>query len=263
MCILRSTSKARTAPWQYVLPNQNKKNVAEPFSAFLDQINIISEDMQYFQKIAIDNTQGKIIRDDARFCASIDDNSIDLVITSPPYPNNYDYADATRLEMSFFGEIERWADLKDKVRCYLIRSCSQHMSTNEDQLKVLKKSDKKLLTPIWDELHNKYALLEEERLNHTTKKKYHLMVLAYFVDLAKVLSSLRRVCKVGSRVCLVIGDSAPYGIHIPVEKWLGELGVSVGFSSYFFEKIRDRNIKWSSNRKHKIPLKEGRLWLEG
>jgi hypothetical protein len=79
----------------------------------------------------------------------------------------------------------------------------------------------------------------------------------------KVLQSLRRVCKKKSRVCFIIGDSAPYGIHIPVEKMLADLGLSAGFEYSTFEKIRDRNIKWNSNRKHGIPLKEGRLWFEG
>ncbi|EQD27321.1 hypothetical protein B2A_15275, partial [mine drainage metagenome] len=47
----------------------------------------------------------------------------------------------------------------------------------------------------------------------------------------------------------------------PVERWLGELSVSVGFRSYEFEKLRDRNTKWL-NRKHRVPLQEGRLWVE-
>ena len=62
------------------------------------------------------------------------------------------------------------------------------------------------------------------------------------------------------KMCFVIGDSAPYGIYIPVDKWLGELAISAGFREYHFEKLRDRNIKWK-NRKHRVPLKEGRLWI--
>jgi len=260
VCILRRTSHAGTAPWQYVLPNRKKKNVAEPFSAFMNQARIMIEDMQHFQVSSMGNPKGRILRDDARICSSMEKDSVDLVITSPPYPNNYDYADATRLEMSFFGEIERWADLKDKVRRYLIRSCSQHMSS-EDELTVLLK--KKALDPIKDKLRDVCALLEKERLKHSTKKKYHLMIAAYFSDLADVWVSLRRVCKEGAKVCFIVGDSAPHGIYIPVDTWLGELAKSAGFNSYVFEKIRDRNIKWNSNRKHKIPLKEGRLWVKG
>ncbi len=86
------------------------------------------------------------------------------------------------------------------------------------------------------------------------------MIAAYFGDLSKVWTELSRVTQVGAKVCFVIGDSAPYGIHVPVETWLGKLAISSGFKSYFFEKIRDRNIKWK-NRKHRVPLHEGRLWI--
>jgi hypothetical protein len=49
---------------------------------------------------------------------------------------------------------------------------------------------------------------------------------------------------------------------VPVDRWLGELAVAAGFKSYHFEKTRDRNVKWK-NRKHNVPLHEGRLWIEG
>ena len=88
------------------------------------------------------------------------------------------------------------------------------------------------------------------------------MVAAYFADMFRVWISLRRVCSEGAKVCFVVGDSAPYGVYIPVDEWLGELAVSAGFGSYRFEKIRDRNVKWK-NRKHRVPLKEGHLWVEG
>ena len=63
-------------------------------------------------------------------------------------------------------------------------------------------------------------------------------------------------------MCYVVGDSAPYGVHAPVEKWLGELAVAAGFNSWSFTKVRDRNTKWK-NRKHNHPLHEGYLWIEG
>jgi hypothetical protein len=66
----------------------------------------------------------------------------------------------------------------------------------------------------------------------------------------------------GSGTVLLIGDSAPYGIHVPVDQWPGKLALAAGFSSYTFEKTRDRNVKWK-NRKHDVPLHEGRLWVTG
>ncbi|MDP2806780.1 MAG: DNA modification methylase, partial [bacterium] len=184
----------------------------------------------------------------------------DLVITSPPYANNYDYADATRLEMTFWGDINGWCDLQEYVRKHLVRACTQHVSKLGSEIENIL-SDYQL-KPIHTELTEVYEKLKLERLKHGGKKNYHLMIAAYFKDLAEVFHSLRSVTNKNCLMCFVIGDSAPYGIYVPVDKWLGELAVSAGFDSYTFEKLRDRNVKWK-NRKHTVPLQEGRLWIKG
>ena len=117
-------------------------------------------------------------------------------------------------------------------------------------------------TPISSEIQEVCEKLTIERLTHGGKKTYNLMIAAYFADMAKVWVSLRRVCKSNSMVCFMIGDSAPYGIYVPVDRWLGQLALYAGFNSYHFEKVRDRNTKWK-NRKHQVPLQEGCLWVEG
>ena len=88
------------------------------------------------------------------------------------------------------------------------------------------------------------------------------MIATYFFDLAKAWKQIRRIMKPYSKICFVIGDSAPYGVYVPVGQWLGKLALSAGFKEYQFKKIRDRNIKWK-NRKHKVPLNEGHLWVSG
>jgi hypothetical protein len=182
------------------------------------------------------------------------------VVTSPPYPNNYDYADATRLEMCFFGEVEGWGDLQLKVRSALVRSCSQHVPEKAVSLPAVLAEPE--LRPIRDEIAAVCDRLAEVRLLKGGKKTYHLMVACYFYDLAQVWRSLRRVCSSPSRLCFVIGDSAPYGVYVPVIEWLGKLAIAAGFHGYRFVKTRDRNVKWK-NRKHRVPLCEGRLWVDG
>jgi hypothetical protein len=197
---------------------------------------------------------------DARDCMGVPDQWATLVITSPPYTNNYDYADATRLEMSFFGDVEGWGDLQERVRKFLVRSCTQHVApVNGQWLEILAHP---LLDPIRSDIQMVCAALAAERDNHGGKKPYHTMIAAYFQDMAKVWLALRRVTVEGGLVCFVVGDSAPYGIYVPVERWLGELAIAAGFRSFTFEKTRDRNIKWK-NRKHRVPLHEGRLWVKG
>ena len=41
-----------------------------------------------------------------------------------------------------------------------------------------------------------------------------------------------------------------------------KLAIAAGFGNPRFEKTRDRNVKWK-NRKHRVPLSEGRFWVEG
>ena len=257
--ILRACSFVGTAPWQYVLPTKTKTKVLAPYEAFTLQVQKMLSDMNLLQALDVRH-ESNIFLDDARSCDVIPDDSVGLVVTSPPYANNYDYADATRLEMTFFGEVRGWGDLHETARKYLIRSCSQHASVEKLDLgQVLETLNGSTIT---EEVSTACQMLAEERLNHGGKKNYHLMVAAYFADMKEVWRALRRVCANGSEICFVVGDSAPYGVHVPTERWLGELAIQAGFRSYSFEKIRDRNVKWK-NRKHRVPLQEGFLWVNG
>ncbi|HZT29454.1 MAG TPA: DNA methyltransferase [Bryobacteraceae bacterium] len=259
MSILRECSPVGTAQWQYVLPNKSKAKVVDPYEAFGSKVLIFAGDMQARQWMS-HGPQARLIQEDARFCTSVPDGWADLVVTSPPYANNYDYADATRLEMTFLGDINGWGDLQTSVRDHLVRSCTQHVGPISRQTDEILLDP--LLEPIRAEIKDVCAKLAVERESHGGKKQYHTMVACYFSDLAKVWVALRRATAANCLVCFVIGDSAPYGIYVPVDRWLGDLAVAAGFRSYNFEKTRDRNIKWK-NRKHRVPLHEGRLWVEG
>jgi hypothetical protein len=256
---LRECSPVGTAQWQYVLPNKSKAKAVDPYQAFEIKVYLISSDMAKRQTQNL-GPRAVLHREDARECSSVPDGWADLVVTSPPYTNNYDYADATRLEMSFFGEVRGWGDLQEAVRKYLVRSCTQHVSKLIEQTYNILRDP--LLDPIREELAQTCQCLEAEREKHGGKKPYHTMIAAYFHDMAKGWAALRRATRKGSLVCFVVGDSAPYGIYVPVDRWLGQLAVAAGFKSYAFEKTRDRNVKWK-NRKHRVPLHEGRLWIEG
>jgi hypothetical protein len=254
--VLRVCSPVGTAQWQYVLPNKTKKRTAEPIAAFAAQIALMVSDMRELGEEP--DALAVLYEEDARTMSSVRDDWADLVITSPPYPNNYDYADATRIEMTFLGDIAGWGDLQGAVRSRLVRSCSQHM-VRYDATPVLDSPD---LAPIESELRPVFERLAEERQHHGGKKNYHSMVVAYFADLSQTWQALRRVCAPGSEALFVVGDSAPYGVYVPVDRWLGELALAAGFESYDFTKLRDRNIKWK-NRKHRVPLHEGILRVRG
>lgn len=257
--ILRPCSTAGTAQWQYILPNKTKKKVIHPALAFRQQVDMMANDMQWMQAHA-ERPYAHLISGDARNFATGMEQKVDAVITSPPYANNYDYADALRFEMTFWGEVNGWGDIHDKVRRHLIVSSSQHSSKerlNAEELLALS-----VVEPIRSELAPVVHQLAITREDHGGKKHYHTMIAAYCRDIALVLQELRTACRPRAQMCWMIGDSAPYGVYCPIDKWIGELAIAAGFHSYHFEKLRDRNIKWK-NRKHRVPLKEGLLWIEG
>ncbi len=256
--ILRPTSHVGTANWQYLQPRRHKARVPTPFAAFKKTMYMMHADMCAAQPLA--GPCAAFHLDDARVCHTMPADSVNLVITSPPYPNNYDYADATRLELTFFGEIESWGDLQAYIRRHLLCSCTHHVPTHAvDLADVLTRTE---LDPIRAELQPVCEELGQVRLTRGGRKTYHNMVGCYFLDLAQVWHALRRVCRTPSKVCFVVGDAAPYGVYVPAIEWLGRLATAAGFKSFTFEKTRDRNTKWR-NRKHRVPLCEGRLWVEG
>ena len=124
---------------------------------------------QWVESVLADHIaeKGELLCGDARNFPQVQDRSVDLVITSPPYANNYDYADATRFEMSFWEEISSWGDLHESVRKYLIRSSSQHASKERLELNDLLSEE--AIAPIATELAKVCNKLSEERLLHGGK----------------------------------------------------------------------------------------------
>ncbi len=258
VCTLRMVSEAGTAPWQYILPGRRKTRPPAPPVALRRTVEIIAADIAWMARRATPLAQ--LQADDARECATVPDGWASLVLTSPPYANNYDYADATRLEMTFLGEIRGWGDLQDNVRKHLVRACSQHVPPGSVDLDLVLASPE--IEPIRSEISLVCSRLSELRAERGGKKTYNNMVACYFLDMAKVWRALRRCCQRPSEVCFVVGDSAPYGVYVPVVDWLGRLALAAGFDRWEFLKLRDRNTKWK-NRKHRVPLCEGQLWVYG
>ncbi len=194
----------------------------------------------------------------------IEDNSCSISITSPPYLNNLDYGEVSKVCSHFYGITDNWNDITEKVRKNLVTGATTHYKENEFRIEEWKKKDfYRLNKKVVDLLMPQVLRIREISQTRKGKKSFDILSLYYFEDMSKVLLEMRRVLKEGSKAYLVLGDSAPYGVFIDTTKILGEIALNSGFQNYKIVKIRDRGTKWLSlKHRHSLKLSENVLILE-
>ncbi len=260
---LRTASKAGTG-WPYIAPTKyHEKQERDAIEVFCNQVQAMYKDLAaVLERGRHEHAECRLLLMDARQRYPLEPESVDLAVTSPPYLNNYDYADRTRLEMYFLGWATSWRDITEKVRDKLIIAATTQIrrtAFGDDPFSaMLREIEPQVYLELTDRVHQ----LERARLSKGGKKSYDLMVAGYFSDLLRVLMQVFCVMKRGSAFVLVLGDSAPYGVYIPTEEYLGRLGLAVGFADYRVHELRQRGGKWGHNpQRHKVMLKESLLIL--
>ena len=260
---LREASKAGTG-WPYIAPGKyHEKQEHDAIEVFCHQVQVMYKDLLVIrERRRSEQVECRLLLMDARDLYPVESESIDLAVTSPPYLNNYDYADRTRLEMYFLGWASSWRDITKQVRDKLIIAATTQIRRTDFPNDPLSPELRELAPRIHAELSDKIRQLREIRLCKGGRKSYDLMVAGYFNDMLQVLKQVYRVMKKGSEFVLVLGDSAPYAVYIPTEEYLGKLGLAVGFGGYCIRELRERGGKWRHNpQRHSVMLKESLLTL--
>ena len=80
------------------------KNIppGKPYLYFKEKVLDMVDRIKAFNKLA-SNSEVKVYHADARKIDFIEENSVDLIVTSPPYPNTYDYYLYHKLRMFWLG----------------------------------------------------------------------------------------------------------------------------------------------------------------
>lgn len=265
ICCLRVVSIAATG-WPYIAPKKIKITSfsKDGIGSYIDFINNMINDVQYF-RLMYNNvipTQHQLFLADSRGTEDIIPNeSIDHIFTSPPYLNNFDYADRTRLEMYFIGAANNWSDICSKVRTKLITSATTQINRSDDKWHFSKNFIEDNPKE-YNFLKTSIEELSKIRLTKGGKKSYDYLVLGYFNDLYKVLKDNFRVLKPNTTAKYILGDSAPYGVHIPTDELIAKIGCNIGFNDYKIDVLRTRGDKWKQNpQRHNVKLKESIVTL--
>ena len=248
------------AGWPYIAPSKFAERTVQrdAFAEFEKRCQLMVNDVVANRVWGASDTEHRLVNGDARNLAEYaEPGSVDLILTSPPYLNNYDYADRTRLETYFWGMYDSWGDITREVRDRLIIAATTQIRRTEMGQVRWCPGVREVSPAMHAELMDIIQRLSELRLVKGGKKAYDLMVAGYFEDMLKVVQGAYAVLKTGQPFILVLGDSAPYGVHVRTDEIIGELAMAVGFSGYDVEVIRERGGKWAGNtQRHKVPLRE-------
>ena len=264
--LLRQVSIAATG-WPYVAPKKLKSTSSskDVWTEFRKQINKMISDLDAAIAESGENFKKcwyKLYNHDARNTVGIiADESADHVFTSPPYLNNFDYADRTRLEMYFFGEAKTWGDISENVRSKLMTSATTQI-TRSDPRYLLSEDLRNACPKVYEYLHESVEKLAGLRLTKGGKKSYDFLVAGYFNDIYSNIRDVFRILKRNKKAVYVLGDSAPYGVYIPTDRFIGEIALGIGFSDYKMEVLRERGGKWKKNpQRHDVMLRESVVTL--
>lgn len=184
----------------------------------------------------------EVIEDSSERMPNLSSDSVSHIITSPPYLNNFDFAEMSRMELYFWGYANSWGDITRQVRTKLIvNTTTAPTEYKRDQVRwrgILRGS-------VLDAAQTYVDELSEARAARGGSKDYERLVFPYFAQMQNVLSECYRVLSPGGALDLVVSDSALYGIHIHTERLLAEILFELGYSTVDIVRLRSRGDRWN------------------
>jgi DNA modification methylase len=201
---------------------------------WLCEIERIASDLRFVKNKSFPNA--KVYLGDARDVSHIiDPNSVDAVITSPPYPNEKDYTRTTRLESVVLGFIKSKAELKD-IKKNFIRSNTRGVYKGDEDDKYVEGCPE--IQHIAESIEKRRKELGKDS---GFERLYGRVTKLYFGGMARHLAELRSVLRPGAQLAYVVGDQASYlRIMIRTGRLLAEIAETLGYELIRIDLFRMR-----------------------
>ncbi len=189
-----------------------KKQVPDPYNTFIKHIQkMIKKNTEFWQLLQRNGTMyinAKSLCADARNIP-VEDKSVSLIVTSPPYVTSYEYADLHQLSALWFNFTGNLSEFRQKF----IGSAT---NGNQNQSYVI---DSKIGEDIIEKLNSK-------RVNKATE------VAKYFSEMRETFVEMKRYLKKGGMACIVIGNTTFKGVQVLNAEVFVEQMQNIGFKIY-------------------------------
>lgn len=201
-----------------VLPNPK-----ETFLRHLD--SMIKKNERFYSTLTQSgyiNIPAKMYRRDSTKKLPIKSETVDLIITSPPYVTSYEYADLHQLSLLWFGDdpkhFKKWHRFSNEFidfRRNFIGTSSKEKKNGEFN-----------------------SIIGEKIVADLSKIERPLAidVANYFLDMKRVFAEMYRILKTGKKACIIIGNTSLRGVEILNAQVAAEQMQAVGFQKPVFIK---------------------------
>ena len=156
-------------------------------------------------------------------CAALDAGSVDLLVTSPPYLNNYHYNRNTRPHLYWLGFCASPRDLKRLEAL----NFGTYWQNARDEARID-------LDPSIEDAAIREALDRVRRRNPDKGiyggKGWANYAARYFNDCARFVDGAARCLRPGATALVVIGNSILQGVPIPTDHFLAAIAEERGFA---------------------------------
>ncbi len=210
------------------------KRDAPVVSSWLQGVQGIAHDLR--DLAPLQRTPTTVHRADSRqIAALLPPESVDALITSPPYPNEKDYTRTTRLESVLLELIRNKEELRN-LKKGLVRSNTRSVYVADDDDQWIRDHP---------EIRRIAEAIEKRRveLGKTSgfERLYPRVTKLYFGGMARHLAGLRQVLRPGAQLAYVVGDQASYlRVMIRTGKILAEIAQSLGYELTGIDLFRTR-----------------------
>jgi DNA modification methylase len=211
-----------------------QKIVPNPMESFLRHLDsMIKKNEQFYSALAqsgYTNVSSKMYRRDATKKFPIEQETVDLIITSPPYVTSYEYADLHQLTLLWFGDdpkqFNKWRGFSTEFinfRRNFIGTSSKNKQVGDYQSDIAKQIVEDLMD---------------------IDRPLAIDVGNYFLDMKKVFVEMHRILKTGGKACIIIGNTNLRGVEILNAQVTAEQMQAAGFKKvdYIMREIPNKMI---------------------
>jgi len=198
---------------------------------FENKLRMIYEDLFLIKKSDLKPNPTQIYNKDMREMADyIEPNSIDFLITSPPYPNDLEYTRQTRLDLFLLDYVKNMGDVKE-IKEKMIKGSTKLIFNGSNSAQYIQKF------PI---IMNIVHQLAEKFKDKNWGWDYPRMVQEYFGDIYLALEATQKVMKDNSYALYVVGDQSYKNVLIPVGRAMIDIAKDLNYKNVKLEKVRIR-----------------------